>query len=412
MAYDGRVYQILIASPSDVKEEHEIAVRVIQDWNHLHSNKRRIAVLPLRWETHTAPEYNVRPQEAINRQIVDDCDLVVAIFWTRFGTRTGESDSGTLEEIERVAKAGKPVMLYFSHVPVDPNSIDFPQMKKVKTLREVIATNALIDTFASRLEFHDKFTRQLEMKIRALQEADNKDQPQPLELQFLSLETGKPDGKSISVRVDLPEFSGDIQPDTEVAPFVGRAVQALRDEAALVPIPMAITNVGPTGIRNLYVQMSLKPVEGCFQVSHIAPSVSGFQSFVWASNYDQPSDLDRRLARLRGEGLTKDDEEWKYAFEWDALQPERDRRIEPTLCLQVTSLCKAKISAKVFAENFTPPIVLAADITISVQPIPMQNDAIIARAKQLLKASKHIWTSTSGNAGREIVFADITATNG
>jgi len=99
MAYDSRVYRILIASPSDVLEEREAAVRVMQDWNDLHSNNRRVVILPLRWETHTAPEYNVRPQEAINRRIVDDCDLVVGIFWTKLGTPTGEADSGTLEEI-------------------------------------------------------------------------------------------------------------------------------------------------------------------------------------------------------------------------------------------------------------------------------------------------------------------------
>jgi hypothetical protein len=48
---------VLIASPSDVEEEREIAVRVIQEWNDLHSYNRRIVLLPVRWETHAAPEY-------------------------------------------------------------------------------------------------------------------------------------------------------------------------------------------------------------------------------------------------------------------------------------------------------------------------------------------------------------------
>src|SRR5438270_8352332 len=42
---------------------------------------------PLRWETHTAPEYGRRPQEVINRQIVDHCDFLVGVFWTRVGDR-------------------------------------------------------------------------------------------------------------------------------------------------------------------------------------------------------------------------------------------------------------------------------------------------------------------------------------
>src|SRR5205823_5918506 len=132
MSYDSRVYRVLIASPSDVDEEREIAVRVIQEWNDLYSHSRNMVLLPLRWETHTAPEYGARPQEVINRAIVDDCDLLVGVFWTRLGSPTGVADSGTLEEIDRVGKAGKPIMLYFSNVGVDPDKLDLDQWPKLK----------------------------------------------------------------------------------------------------------------------------------------------------------------------------------------------------------------------------------------------------------------------------------------
>src|ERR1043166_3914515 len=136
MAYDSRAYRILIASPGDVDEEREICVRVIQEWNDLNSYTRKVVLLPLRWETHTAPEYGTRPQEVINRAIVDQCDLLVGVFWTRIGTPTGVADSGTLEEIERVGKAGKPVMLYFSRVEIDPERIEVDQIEKLKQFRE------------------------------------------------------------------------------------------------------------------------------------------------------------------------------------------------------------------------------------------------------------------------------------
>src|SRR3954454_3958446 len=96
MAYDSRGFRILIASPSDVQDEREIAVRLIQEWNDLNSFARKVVLLPLRWETHAAPEYGTRPQEVINRIIVDECDLLVGIFWTRIGSPTGVADSGTL----------------------------------------------------------------------------------------------------------------------------------------------------------------------------------------------------------------------------------------------------------------------------------------------------------------------------
>ena len=44
MAYDSRVYRVLIASPSDVEEEREIAVRVIQEWNDLYSYSRKVVL--------------------------------------------------------------------------------------------------------------------------------------------------------------------------------------------------------------------------------------------------------------------------------------------------------------------------------------------------------------------------------
>ncbi|HCE5206435.1 TPA: DUF4062 domain-containing protein, partial [Vibrio parahaemolyticus] len=55
MAYEAKVFRVLIASPSDVIEEREIAVKTIQEWNDLNSSERQIVLLPLRWETHTAP---------------------------------------------------------------------------------------------------------------------------------------------------------------------------------------------------------------------------------------------------------------------------------------------------------------------------------------------------------------------
>jgi len=50
MAYDSRTYRILIASPSDVEEERDVAVNVIQEWNDLNSYSRKVTLLPLRWE--------------------------------------------------------------------------------------------------------------------------------------------------------------------------------------------------------------------------------------------------------------------------------------------------------------------------------------------------------------------------
>ena len=52
MAFQSQVFRILIASPSDVSIERDIAVRAIQEWNDLNAFERRVVLLPVRWETH------------------------------------------------------------------------------------------------------------------------------------------------------------------------------------------------------------------------------------------------------------------------------------------------------------------------------------------------------------------------
>jgi len=201
MAYDCRVYRVLIASPSDVEEEREIAVRVIQEWNDLYSYSRKVALLPLRWETHTAPEYGTRPQEVINRAIVDECDLLVGIFWTRIGSPTGVADSGTIEEIERVGKAGKPIMLYFSKVEIDPDRIDLDQIEKLKVFKQATYPKGLVESYRKVIEFRDKFAKQLELKVRDLQHSDASGKI-PLELEFLSIDRGESIGSTVARSVD------------------------------------------------------------------------------------------------------------------------------------------------------------------------------------------------------------------
>ena len=99
MGYNASVFNVMIASPSDVASERSIVREVIYDWNAVHSEEKSMVLLPVESESHSSPEMG-RPQEIINRQTVDKCDLLVGIFGTRIGTDTGEYDSGTIEEIE------------------------------------------------------------------------------------------------------------------------------------------------------------------------------------------------------------------------------------------------------------------------------------------------------------------------
>jgi hypothetical protein len=71
------------------------------------------------------------PQGLINNQIVDDCDILIAAFWSRLGTATPVAPSGTAEEIGRLRERSKNVLLYFSSAP-SPQSHD-PEQWRLST---------------------------------------------------------------------------------------------------------------------------------------------------------------------------------------------------------------------------------------------------------------------------------------
>lgn len=109
------VLRILIASPSDVLEERRRLTEVVHDWNATNSAATGIVLQPVKWETHAYPASGDRPQGIINKQIVDDCDIVIGVFWSRLGTATGMAPSGTAEEIERLRAGGR--MFFFTFLP-------------------------------------------------------------------------------------------------------------------------------------------------------------------------------------------------------------------------------------------------------------------------------------------------------
>jgi formylglycine-generating enzyme required for sulfatase activity len=159
-----RIIKVLIASPSDVGEERKIAESVVYDWNKRHKNVR-IKLDPVLWELDVAPETGERPQGIINRQIVDDCDCAIAIFWNRIGTHTGVEPGGAVEEVKRLEGMGKPVMLYFSRVPIDPDTIDYEQRAKLDQFKKSISPQALTHSFSDRKDFQHELSRHLDLQI-------------------------------------------------------------------------------------------------------------------------------------------------------------------------------------------------------------------------------------------------------
>ncbi len=165
MSYDARVFNVMIASPSDVASERSIVREVLYDWNAVHSERENIVLLPVGWESHSSPEMGARPQEIINKQTVDKCDLLVGIFGTRLGTDTGKYPSGTIEEIEDHIKSGKPAMVYFSNQLGDSGDFEAEQYTELMKWKEYYRSRGLCESYDSDVDFKDKFSRQLQIKV-------------------------------------------------------------------------------------------------------------------------------------------------------------------------------------------------------------------------------------------------------
>lgn len=165
MAYLANAIPVMIASPGDVHEERQAARDIIHDWNYIHSLSTQSVLMPVGWETHSSPDLGGRAQELINERILVDCDLLVGIFWTRLGTPTGKSASGSVEEIERHLEAGKPAMVYFSTKPIAPDQFDNAQYQAVKDFKKWCQEKGLTHSYDGLEDFREQFRRHLQITV-------------------------------------------------------------------------------------------------------------------------------------------------------------------------------------------------------------------------------------------------------
>jgi hypothetical protein len=184
MSYIANVYNVMLASPSDVTEELKIARELILEWNNVNSFSRRIVLLPINWKFNSYSSFGDRPQEIINQQLLKNADLLIGIFWTRIGTPTGKAISGTVEEIGEHIKSEKPTMLYFSNRDINPDRFDSEQYNAVQDMKKEYQKIGLTHSFNSSEDFRSQFQRQLSLIIN---NSDYFQSPEEISLDSLSI---------------------------------------------------------------------------------------------------------------------------------------------------------------------------------------------------------------------------------
>lgn len=433
MSYEARVFRVLIASPSDVEDERDIAVKTIQDWNDLNSPERQIVLLPLRWETHTAPEYGKRPQEIINKQMVDHCDLLIGIFWTRIGSPTGAENSGTLEEIYRVASAGKPVMLYFSKVKKTPDEIDVKQLEKLRQFKTNTYPKALIETYSSQIEFRDKLSKQIEMQLRNLLTENRNGVSGKIESDIILefAETGSHNNLGIKTTLKstyfnlsgidkLPDFisdneDNDIRDNTKENIVIVGSERTNKDyfrdmaeylvtENMFKPINFWLKNVGSLGAKDLYVDITVSA--SVSDVKIFSPDKfditrprkkSGGGVYIASSSHFYK---DRVFSVNRLEGR---EGEWKITHELRALQPKREICPDLTLFIGAKNSGELSFNATIYADSLPEPIHHSLTLNLEVDVVEINANRFLQEHGELSIEKSGKNANKANSAGRYVV---------
>ena len=160
-------YSIMISCPSDVEEYLDRIEKSIQRFNSTFGKEHNIVLTPLHYtrDTYANHRKGSSPQGEINSQILDEADMLIGLFWTRFGSPTDKYDSGTEEEIERMLEDDKPVSLYFLDIPIKPSDIRIDQLQRVKLFQDKHKSDGIYWVIQSPEEIQYLLKEQLELRF-------------------------------------------------------------------------------------------------------------------------------------------------------------------------------------------------------------------------------------------------------
>ncbi|MGB8508252.1 MAG: DUF4062 domain-containing protein [Pyrinomonadaceae bacterium] len=150
------VARVFVASPTDVREERSRMPKVVESLNRTLGKMIGVTIELWRWET-DAPAAAGEPQPLVNVEM-DEADVVLAIFWNRFGTPTSAGVTGTegevLRSLERWSTDGRPqVMVYFCQRPALLDRAALEQRLKVLDFRERIGRLIMAVDYSEVEEF-------------------------------------------------------------------------------------------------------------------------------------------------------------------------------------------------------------------------------------------------------------------
>jgi hypothetical protein len=166
--------RIVVASPGDVQAERDTLPAVLAELNRGFAATQGLRLELGRWETDAYPGFHPEgPQGLIDPVLrIEDCDVLLGIFWKRFGTPTQEAGSGTEHEFLRAYAAwqqhGRPqIMVYFNQRAATPrSSIEADQWRQVLAFHERFPKEGLWWLYRGKAQFEKLVRNHLTQFLR------------------------------------------------------------------------------------------------------------------------------------------------------------------------------------------------------------------------------------------------------
>ncbi|MGO9971563.1 MAG: hypothetical protein ACLP01_01775 [Solirubrobacteraceae bacterium] len=156
-----QIVRVVVVSPGDVMAERDTVALVVDELNGQVARSHGCQLSLWRWETDARSGMHIAgPQGLIDERMeIGDSDIAIGIFWKRFGTPTGDAQSGTEHELRRAwdawRESNRPdVMVYFCERSATPaNSAEAEQWQRVLKFREELPEEQLWWPYTTPVEF-------------------------------------------------------------------------------------------------------------------------------------------------------------------------------------------------------------------------------------------------------------------
>jgi hypothetical protein len=233
-----RKLTIVVASPGDVQAERDALPGVIEELNNGIAGDRGLLLELARWETDAYPGFHIAgPQGLIDPILnIEDCDILIGIFWKRFGTATKDGQTGTEHEFQKACeawdKSGRPqIMVYFNQKAASPQSVEeADQWRRVLEFREGFPKEGLWWPYINKSQFEKQIRQHLTKFI--IQEL-----PLSHEMPWTTLEPKEPAADDLDGEIQYYREKADsLHANRPVAGFVTQLKVPIDIEDIYVPL--------------------------------------------------------------------------------------------------------------------------------------------------------------------------------